>query len=284
MLQRIATFLEMIKFSHSVFALPFALAGMLVAGRGWPPLGTLFWIVVAVVAARTAAMVFNRIADRDVDAGNPRTANRALVTGELSMGFAIGALVVAAGVFYFAAWRLNPLCGTLAPICLAVLLGYSVTKRFTAYSHLFLGAALGLAPVGAWIAVTGSFALAPLLLGAAVLFWVGGFDVLYACQDVDFDREQEGLHSLPKRIGVPAALRRARLWHAVSALLLLAFWFVASPPLGVPTLLGIGIVAAILNYEHSLVRPGDLSRINAAFFTANGIISVGLFLLIWLDL
>jgi len=279
-----ASFLEMLKFSHSVFALPFALASMLIAAGGWPGTWTFFWIVVAVVAARTAAMVFNRLADRDVDARNPRTAGRALVTGEISTGTAFAALVASSAVFFVAAAMLNWLCLVLSPFCLAVLLGYSVTKRFTDWSHVVLGVALGLAPVGAWIAVTGSLAWTPVLLGATVTLWVAGFDVLYACQDYEADKAEEGLYSIPKSRGLAGAMVLARRLHAWSLFLLLVTWMTASPPLGLLTLLGVAGFGLALRYEHTLVSPRDLSRLNAAFFTANGLISIGLFLIIWLDL
>ena len=283
LLRKTATFLEMIKFSHSVFALPFALIAMLAAADGWPPFATLFWIVVAAISARTAAMCFNRIADREVDARNPRTRNRALVTGELSLSFAWSALLAAILVFYAAAAMLNGLCLLLATPCLAVLLGYSLTKRVTRYSHFFLGAALGLAPLGAWIAVRGSIGWFPVLLGAAVLLWVAGFDILYACQDYDVDRHESRLHSIPKRLGLAGAMRYARGVHAGAVLGFLLAWFAGSPPLGTPFLLGILGVTLLIRRQHNLVNPNDLSRINAAFFTANGLISIGLFLIAWID-
>lgn len=282
-LGRTRSFLEMIKFSHSVFALPFALTSMLIAANGWPGAWTLFWIVVAVVAARTAAMCFNRIADREIDARNPRTRGRALVTGELSPGFAWGALLVSAGVFILAAGILNWLCLMLAAPCLGVLLGYSYTKRFTSLSHVALGVALGLAPVGAWIAVTGSLALLPLVLGASVTLWVAGFDVLYSCQDYEVDRRDRRLHSLPKRLGVASAMLAARRMHGGALAGLVLTWLLAVPVLGIPYLAGIAGMGALLVHEHRLVRPDDLSKLDAAFFTTNGLISVGLFLMAWID-
>lgn len=280
---RVTTFLEMIKFSHSVFALPFALISMLVAAGGLPAWGTLFWIVVAVVSARTAAMCFNRIADRRIDARNPRTQNRALVTGDLSMGFAWAALLVAAAVFYLAAGMLNWLCLLLATPCLAVLFGYSLTKRFTSYSHLFLGLALGLAPVGAWIAVRGSIGLVPLILALGVMLWVAGFDILYSCQDYEIDRRERGLFSMPKRLGIGGAMALARKLHAGAVVSFLGVWLLASPPLGLFFLIGVALTGGLLVYEHGLVKPNDLSSIDAAFFTMNGLISIGLFLLAWID-
>jgi len=283
-LQRTATFLEMIKFSHSVFALPFALIGMLVAAGGFPHPTTLFWIVVAVVAARTAAMCFNRLADREFDATNPRTARRALVTGELSPAFALGALVLSSAVFFVAAAMLNPLCLILAGPCLAVLFGYSLTKRFTHLSHFALGVALGLAPSGAWIAVLGQLDLAPVVLGVAVMLWVAGFDILYACQDYEHDRGDPRLHSIPKRLGIGGALSAARLCHGGMLVALLWFALLATPPLGIAFTLGILGTAAIIVYEHEIVRPDDLSKVNRAFFHANAIISLGLLAVTLMDL
>ncbi len=273
---RTKTFLEMIKFSHSVFALPFALVAALVAAEGVPRFAVLFWIVVAAVSARTAAMCFNRIADVRFDAKNPRTRTRALVTGELSMRFAWGAMTASVLAFYLAAGMLNFACLMLATPCLAVLLFYSLTKRFTDYSHLFLGAALGLAPIGAWIAVTGGLSWFAVWLAVAVLFWVGGFDILYSCQDYDADRASTGLHSIPKRFGIAGALRIARRFHAVALALFALAWWSGSPPLGPGFAAGVAGVGVLLNHQHGLLRPNDLSRIDAAFFGANGRISLGL--------
>ncbi len=281
-LHKIPLFLESIKFSHSVFALPFALVAMLVAAGGIPGFWTLFWIVVAVVAARTAAMSFNRLADVYYDARNPRTAGRPLVTGELTERQHQVALILAAMVFVFAAAMLNRTCLYLSPPVLAILLGYSLTKRFTSYSHYVLGLALGLAPLGAWVAVTESLSLVPVLLSLAVILWVAGFDILYACQDVEVDRAEKDLHSLPKRLGVEEAMTLARRSHAASLLVLFLFWWSAG--LGFLSLLGMLGVGALLLRQHRLVSPRDLGRINAAFFTSNGLISVGFFVLVFLDL
>ena len=281
MLTRLRTILEMIKFEHSVFALPFALTGALLAARattdGWPTLRQLLWIVVAMVAARTAAMTINRIVDLRYDKENPRTKMRALATGALSVSFAWLFTLAAAAVFFLAAWRLNPLALKLAPLALAILFFYSYTKRFTSWSHLFLGFALGISPAAAWIAITGHLDLRMLILCAAVTLWVGGFDVLYACQDVDFD-QQAGLYSVPKRFGIANALWIARVMH-VGVVVLLS-WLAASFGLPWPAWAGIAVVAALLGYEHSLVKANDLSKLNAAFFTVNGYISI-LFLLFW---
>ncbi len=278
---RIRVVLEMIKFEHSVFALPFALTGALLAARasrhGWPTLWQVVWIVVAMVAARSAAMTINRIVDLRYDRENPRTNKRALATGDLSVSFAWVFTVVAVGVFLVAAWQLNRLALELAPIALAVLFFYSFTKRFTNWSHLFLGFALGISPAAAWIAVTGGLDLRILILCAAVTLWVGGFDVLYACQDVDYDRSA-GLFSIPKRFGIARALLIARAMHVGVVVLLVCL--AASFALPWPAWVGIGVVAALLGYEHSLVKADDLSRLDAAFFAVNGYISL-LFLLFW---
>jgi 4-hydroxybenzoate polyprenyltransferase len=281
MSNRIRTVLEMIKFEHSVFALPFALTGALLAARftshGWPTWKQLLWVAVAMVAARTAAMTVNRIADVRYDKENPRTAQRALATGAISTGFAWTFALGAVVLFFLAAWQLNPLALRLAPVALAILFFYSYTKRFTTWSHLFLGFALGISPAAAWIAVSGNLNLRMLILCAAVTLWVGGFDVLYACQDVDFDR-QAGLFSVPKRFGIATALAIARAMH-VGVVALLA-WLAASFSLPWPAWSGIAVVAALLTYEHSLVKADDLSKLNAAFFVMNGYISIS-FLLFW---
>lgn len=281
MASRIRTILEMIKFEHSVFALPFALTGALLAARAtqhsWPTLRQILWIVVAMVAARSAAMTINRIADLRYDKENPRTKMRALATGALSVSFAWIFTLVAVAVFFLAAWQLNPLALKLAPLAIAILFFYSFTKRFTSWSHLFLGFALGISPAAAWIAITGSLDWRMLILCAAVTLWVGGFDVLYACQDFEFDH-QAGLFSVPKRFGIASALWIARAMH-VGVVLLLG-WLAASFGLPWPAWAGIVVVAALLAYEHSLVKADDLSKLDAAFFTVNGYISM-LFLLFW---
>jgi 4-hydroxybenzoate polyprenyltransferase len=278
---RIRVVLEMIKFEHSVFALPFALTGALLAARasrhGWPTLWQVAWIVVAMVAARSAAMTINRIVDLRYDRENPRTNKRALATGDLSVSFAWVFTLIAVGVFLVSAWQLNRLALELAPVALAILFLYSFTKRFTNWSHLFLGFALGISPAAAWIAVTGGLDLRILILCAAVTLWVGGFDVLYACQDVDYDRSA-GLFSIPKRFGIARALLIARAMHVGVVVLLV--WLAASFALPWPAWVGIGVVAALLGYEHSLVKADDLSKLDAAFFAVNGYISL-LFLLFW---
>jgi len=278
---RIRTVLEMIKFEHSVFALPFALTGALLAARAqfhaWPTLRQIAWIVVAMVSARSAAMTINRIVDLRYDRENPRTKMRALATGALSVQFAWLFTIAAVGIFFVAAWQLNPLAVKLAPVALAILFLYSFTKRFTNWSHLFLGFALGVSPAAAWIAVTGSFDSRMLILCAAVTLWVGGFDVLYACQDVDYD-QRAGLFSVPKRFGIAKALRVSRAMHVLVVALL--SWLAFSFGLPWPAWAGIAVVAALLAYEHSLVKANDLSKLDAAFFAVNGYISM-LFLLFW---
>ncbi len=273
-LRRTRVFLEMVKFSHTIFALPFALAGLLMARRGLPDLHTAGWVLAAMVGARTAAMAFNRLADHRYDALNPRTAGRALPAGILSRRTVLLGFLLAAGVFGVSAWALNPLCFLLAAPTLVVLLGYSAAKRFTSLSHFILGLALGLAPVGAYLGVTGEFDggfLAPALLGGAVLTWVAGFDIIYASQDVEPDR-LAGLHSLPLRLGVGPALRVSRWLHAVTVVLLLLFGVEAG--LGAFFLGVVAIVAVLLVVEHRLVAPDDLRRVNVAFFHVNAAISL----------
>ena len=281
MASRIKTVLEMIKFEHSVFALPFALTGALLAARstrhGWPSLRQILWIVMAMVAARSAAMTMNRIADLQYDRLNPRTAARPLVTGALTLRFAWLFTLLASALLVIAAWQLNPLALELSPAALAALFFYSYTKRFTTWSHLVLGFCLGMSPAAAWIAIAGRLDWRMLILCAAVTLWVAGFDVLYACQDLEFDRTA-GLYSIPKKFGVARGLWIARGMHVVMVGLLA--WLAASFALPWLAWAGIGVVAGLLGYEHSLVRANDLSRINAAFFTVNGYISL-LFLLFW---
>jgi 4-hydroxybenzoate polyprenyltransferase len=273
--------LEMIKWEHSVFALPFALCGAMLAAGGLPAWHQLAWIIVAMVSARSAAMAFNRLADASIDAANPRTAIRALPAGLLSPSFVTAFVLISCGVFVLAASQLNRLTLWLSPAALAIVLAYSYSKRFTRFSHLFLGFALGIAPAAAWIAVRGSLDLRILLLTAAVTFWVGGFDVIYACQDYEFDRNF-GLHSLPRHFGIHAALWIARLFHIFMLGLLVAL--VLAFGLGKLAAIGVLIVALLLGYEHSLVRHDDLSKLNAAFFTMNGVISVVFFVFVAGDL
>jgi len=280
-LRPLATVLAMVKFEHSVFALPFALLGALLAANGLPTGWQLFWIVVAMVGGRSAAMAFNRIADLRYDAANPRTAGRELPTGKLSLRFAWVFVVVSAAVLVVAAWQLNPLAFKLSPLVLGVLFLYSYTKRFTTLTHWVLGFCLGMAPVGAWIAIRGAFDWPVLPLALAVLFWVAGFDIIYACQDVEFDR-RTGLYSLPARIGIGRALWVARGLHLGMVVLLL--WLARMTGSGTLAYGGLAVVTVLLAYEHSLVRPTDLSRVNAAFFAVNGFVSVLLFVFWSLDI
>ena len=280
--KRLRLTLDMIRFEHSVFALPFALTGALLAFRegGFVTAGigrTMLWIVVAMVGARSAAMAFNRLVDAEIDGRNPRTKARHIPAGLLSRTFCWGFTFAAAVLLFVAAWQLNPLCFRLAPVALAIVLGYSFTKRFTKFSHLVLGFALGVAPAAAWIAVRGSLDPGILWLTAAVTCWTAGFDVIYSCQDYEFDRDST-LHSIPKAIGIGPALVVARLLH-VLMIVSLVFLIIQ---LHLGWLAGVGVVAVItvLVYEHRLVRADDLSRVNAAFFTMNGWVSV-LFFVFW---
>ena len=272
--------LEMIKWEHSIFALPFALTGAVLAANGWPSLRVLFWIVVCMVAARSAAMAFNRLADSEIDAANPRTAMRALPKGELSRGFVLSFTILASGVFVFAAAMLNRLTLELAPVALIVVLAYSYMKRITRWSHLVLGLALGIAPSAAWIAVRGSLDPRTLLLTAMVILWVGGFDVLYACQDFEHDRKA-GLNSVPQAFGLAGAFWIARAMHLGMAVLLFVLLHVFG--LGIIALVGMVLVLVLLAYEHSIISPNDLRRMNAAFFTLNGVISVVFFVSVAAD-
>jgi len=279
--QNLRVTLEMIKWEHSIFALPFALCGAMLAAGGIPAWRQLLWIVVAMVAARSAAMAFNRLADASIDAANPRTQTRALPAGTLSRSFVGAFVVVSCLVFVLASAELNRFALQLSPVALAVVLFYSYTKRFTRWSHLVLGLALGIAPAAAWIAVRGSLDPRILLLTVAVTFWVGGFDVLYACQDYEFD-QSAGLHSVPRYFGISRSLTIARAFHVVMLLSLVGL--VAAFGLGKIAATGVVVVALLIAYEHSLVKADDLSKLNAAFFTMNGVISVVLFGFVAADL
>ena len=278
MIERFGTFLEMIKFEHTVFALPFAYLGMVLAADGLPALDIFLWITIAMAAARTVGMAANRLADRRLDAANPRTAKRPLVSGRISPLTALTGLVIALAVMALAAAQLGPLPLRLLPGALVFLFGYPFTKRFTVLSHLVLGATDGLAPLGAWAAVRGSlFTAADLpawLLFALVTSWIGGFDLIYACQDVAFDRAAR-LHAVPARYGVTAALRLSAVMHALTSVLLVMLGLLLA--LGWPYWLGVIISLGLLAYEHAIVRPDDLSRLDLAFFNINGIISLTLF-------
>jgi 4-hydroxybenzoate polyprenyltransferase len=280
-LHKIHVTLEMIKWEHSIFALPFALTAVLLAANGLPAWRTVAWILVAMVSARSCAMAFNRWADADLDAANPRTSSRAIPAGLLSKEFVLGFTIVAGLVFVGAAAALNRLTLYLSPVVLLVLLGYSYMKRLTRWSHLVLGLALGLAPSAAWIAVRGSLDPRILVLTVAVTLWVGGFDVLYACQDFEHDRTA-GLHSLPQAMGVTAAFWAARLMHL--AMLALLAWFGMLFHFNTAGWIGVAAVALLLSYEHCIVSPRDLRRLNAAFFTMNGVIAMVFFAFVAADL
>ena len=272
MLGRIRTVLEMIKVQHSVFALPWAFVAAFYAAGGLPPWAKLGWVLVAMVSARAAAMAFNRAADARLDAENPRTKGRAIPAGRLGVPFTLGFAAAMAGLLALAAWRLNPLCLKLCPIALVVTLGYSFTKRFTPLCHWVLGLSLAAAPIGAWLAVAPERAGAPLpyLLGAAVMFWIAGADILYACEDFEFDRAKR-LHSVPAAVGIPAALLLARVSHVVAIGALAAVGVAAK--LGLCWYATVGAIALLLAYEHAIVKPGDLKRVNQAFFHVNAIVS-----------
>jgi 4-hydroxybenzoate polyprenyltransferase len=270
--EKLKTTLEMIKFEHTLFALPFAFLGAILAANGLPTWWQMLWITVAMVGARSAAMTFNRIVDRNLDAANPRTANRELPSGKLSVGFAWAFLCVSIAVFVLAAYLLNWLTFALSPIALLVVLGYSYAKRYTALAHILLGTALAISPSAAWIAVRGSLDdEVPLLLSLLVLMWTAGFDVLYACQDYEFDRKA-GLRSIPARFGIRNTLLIARLFHFQAFVVLLLLYLATG--LGLIALAGVGVVGVLLVYQHSLVKSNDLSRMNAAFFTTNAFVSV----------
>jgi len=275
MLQTLKTYLEMIRFSHTVFALPFAFMGAVLAAGGIPSKRTLFWILVAMVGARSGAMGMNRYADRHLDAQNPRTQDRALPQGKIAAREVLAFICVSFGLLLVAAWMLNPLCFALAPVAILIVAGYSYTKRFTSYSHLILGLSLALAPIGAWIAVTGRVTLPALVLGAAVLFWVAGFDILYALMDIEFDR-RSGLFSIPARLGAQRGMAVAGLCHMVTVLCLALM--VPLLALGKVYLAGLFLAMALLLYEHWLLYRHGLTKLNVAFFNVNGALSIGLFL------
>lgn len=270
--QKLKTTLEMIKFEHTLFALPFAFLGAILAANGLPTWQQIVWITVAMFGARSAAMTFNRIVDRDIDAKNPRTAARELPAGKLSVGFAWVFLYVSIGIFLLASYSLNWLTFALSPVALICVLGYSYAKRFTAFSHVFLGLALAISPSAAWIAVRGSlYDEVPILLSVLVLMWTAGFDVMYACQDLEFDRKS-GLRSIPARYGIKNSLWIARLFHLQAFVVLIILYLVTG--LGWPALVGVIAVGTLLTYQHTLVKANDLSRMNAAFFTTNAFVSV----------
>jgi 4-hydroxybenzoate polyprenyltransferase len=295
MFQRLALVLDSIKFAHSIFALPFALLAMVVAAQGWPSWRIFGLIVLCMVSARSAAMAFNRWADRDIDAGNPRTKTRPTVTGAVSPGFLLAFIFVCAAVFWAATWFLNFICFILAMPVLAILLGYSLSKRFTSFCHFWLGLALGLAPLAAHLAVRGNlepmaglalrwnlpFEIFPLLLGLTVLCWVAGFDLIYACQDYAVDSADPRVHSMPKRIGIRNSLQLSSVLHFLAVALLVASGIYAG--MGVWYFVAVLAVSALLIYEHWIVSPNDLSRVNVAFFTINGVVSLLLFAAVFVE-
>ena len=278
---KLRIFLELVKFEHTIFALPFAYMGTFLAARGWPEFATFAWVTLAMVGARTAGMCFNRLIDLTIDAKNPRTQDRPLVVGTFSKSVTWIVAALGLSLLAISAWQLNPLAFGLFPIAAFLLFGYSYSKRFTSFSHLALGTVLSCAPVGGWIAYSGSIALPPLLLGGAVILWVAGFDILYALQDIEVDK-QHGLYSIPSRYGVSQALVISAVFHiATWGLLFIAGWVGA---LGMWYDIGLGLFAALLVYQHWIIRPDDLSRLNAAFFTANGAASILIFFFTAIDL
>ncbi len=280
-MKQLKAFFELIKFEHTIFALPFAYLGMVMAARGWPGWRVFFLVTLAMAFARTAGMTLNRLIDQNIDAKNPRTKSRSLVTGEFKPLWAWLCVVVSVAVLLLTAAALNPLCLKLSPIALLFLTGYHYAKRFTEYCHWILGAVLGIAPMGGWIAVTGHFDWQPLILAFAVLFWVAGFDILYSLQDVDFDRSA-GLHSIPVKYGVQTSLRIAAFSHAATILFLALFAFFGG--LGIVYIAGVILIAILFRIEHGLVSDGDLSRLNTAFFTINGWVGILIFVFTALDI
>ncbi len=272
---KLKTFFELIKFEHTVFALPFAYMGMVMAGKGWPGFGVFFWVTLAMVSARTAGMTLNRIIDRGIDTKNPRTKNRALVTGEFKVSWAVVVAALGTAMLLLSAWQLNEWCLKLSPVALIFLTTYHYAKRFTFLCHFILGAVLAMAPLGGWLAVTGSLGFSPFILGFAVLFWVAGFDILYALQDMDFDRAS-GLHSIPVKFGESKALLVSRICHAVTIVWLILFGITTG--LGPVYYAGVFVSAGLLCFEHWLLLEGDLTKINAAFFLVNGWIGILLFI------
>lgn len=279
--RKIKIILEMIKFEHTIFALPFAIISAFIASDGIPPPDKIVWILVAMIGARSCAMAFNRLADSDIDGVNPRTAARAIPAGRITKRAVWVFTVVSAALLVFAAYKLNPLAFTLSPAALAVIVGYSYSKRWTILSHFWLGLSISIAPIGAWIAIKGTLDWPPMLLGLAVFLWIGGFDIIYACQDFEFDRKH-GLFSIPARYGKQRALRLSSILHAMMVTVLIGVTAITN--LGVFYLIGVGIVTILLIYEHSIVRPNDLSRVNLAFFTLNGIVSLVLMSLSMADM
>jgi len=273
--------LEDIKIQHTVFALPFALMSAFIASKGVPPSGKLLWILLSMVGARSSAMSFNRIADVDYDRENPRTKERALPKGRIRKSYYIIFLILSVLLFIFSCIMLNRLALILSPAALLIVFFYSYTKRFTIFSHFFLGLSLSLAPIGAWVAIREEISIVSIVLGLAVIFWLAGLDIIYSCQDVEFDKSH-GLFSFPAKLGIERALRLAAIFHVIMTLFLFSLFFTGN--LGLLYLGGIILIAGLLYYEHSIVRPDDLSKVNVAFFNVNGIISIGLMLMTILDI
>ncbi|OGW05701.1 MAG: 4-hydroxybenzoate octaprenyltransferase [Nitrospinae bacterium RIFCSPLOWO2_01_FULL_39_10] len=281
MLKKIKILLEDIKIQHTIFALPFALMSAFIASNGVPPSDKLLWILLAMVGARSSAMSFNRIADVDYDRENPRTKERALPKGRIRKSYYIIFLILSVLLFIFSCIMLNRLALILSPAALLIVFFYSYTKRFTIFSHFFLGLSLSLAPIGAWVAIREEISIVSVVLGLAVIFWLAGLDIIYSCQDVEFDKSH-GLFSFPAKLGIERALRLAALFHVIMMLFLFSLFFTGN--LGLLYVVGIILIAGLLYYEHSIVRPDDLSMVNVAFFNVNGIISIGLMLMTILDI
>ena len=281
MLKKIKILLEDIKIQHTVFALPFALMSAFIASNGVPPSDKLLWILLSMVGARSSAMSFNRIADVDYDRENPRTKERALPKGRIRKSYYIIFLILSVLLFIFSCIMLNRLALILSPAALLIVFFYSYTKRFTIFSHFFLGLSLSLAPIGAWVAIREEISIVSVVLGLAVIFWLAGLDIIYSCQDVEFDKSH-GLFSFPAKLGIERALRLAAIFHVIMTLFLFSLFFIGN--LGLLYLGGIILIAGLLYYEHSIVRPDDLSKVNVAFFNVNGIISIGLMLMTILDI
>ena len=281
MLKKIKILLEDIKIQHTIFALPFALMSAFIASNGVPPSDKLLWILLAMVGARSSAMSFNRIADVDYDRENPRTKERALPKGRIRKSYYIIFLILSVLLFIFSCIMLNRLALILSPAALLIVFFYSYTKRFTIFSHFFLGLSLSLAPIGAWVAIREEISIVSVVLGLAVIFWLAGLDIIYSCQDVEFDKSH-GLFSFPVKLGIERALRLSAIFHVIMTLFLFSLFFIGN--LGLLYLGGIILIAGLLYYEHSIIRPDDLSKVNVAFFNVNGIISIGLMLMTILDI
>ncbi|KAA0257802.1 4-hydroxybenzoate octaprenyltransferase [Deferribacter autotrophicus] len=280
-MDKVLAFFRMIKIEHTIFALPFAFTGAIIAAKGLPSLDKIFWIAVAMFGARTGAMGFNRVADAEIDAKNPRTANREIPAGKIKKWEAILYIIIAFLIYEIATYKLNPLCFKLSPIPIVIFILYSYTKRFTFLCHIVLGVALGLAPMGAWVAITGNIDYRIIWLGVGVMFWVAGFDLIYAIQDIEFDREHN-LFSIPRFLGVEKTIYLARFFHIIAFILFL--WAKYLFDLGLVYLFGVVICGIFMIYEHKLIKPHDLSKLNMAFFNLNAYISLTIFVFTFLDI